>query len=195
MAHACRMLLRLIEVLVGAAFLLLCTSSPIPAVSVANCEGDCGGNDQVTVEELIKGINMVQSQNCSSTSTISQWAAAAALDGDKSFIPKNVKIFKERRDLVVSMLNQAKGLTCATPPGAFYVYPSCAGCIGKTTPDGKVIATDEDFVTYLLESEGVAVVQGEAFGLSPYFRISYAAATETLEDACARIQRACAALR
>ena len=152
--------------------------------------GFCGGP-----KELIKGINMVQSQNCSSTSTISQWAAAAALDGDKSFIPKNVKIFKDRRDLVVSMLNQAKGITCATPPGAFYVYPSCAGCIGKKTPDGKVIETDEDFVTYLLEAEGVAVVQGEAFGLSPYFRISYAAATETLEDACARIQRACAALR
>ncbi len=146
-------------------------------------------------KELIKGINMVQSQNCSSTSTISQWAAAAALDGDKSFIPKNVKVFKERRDLVVSMLNQANGIKCATPPGAFYVYPSCAGCIGKTTPDGKVIKTDEDFVTYLLEAEGVAVVQGEAFGLSPYFRISYAAATETLEDACSRIQRACAALR
>ncbi len=152
--------------------------------------GFCGGP-----KELIKGINMVQSQNCSSTSTISQWAAVAALDGDKSFIPRNVKVFKERRDLVVSMLNQAKGLTCATPPGAFYVYPSCAGCIGKKTPDGKMIQTDEDFVTYLLESEGVAVVQGEAFGLSPYFRISYAAATETLEDACARIQRACAALR
>lgn len=146
-------------------------------------------------KELIKGINMVQSQNCSSTSTISQWAAAAALDGDKSFIPKNVAVFKERRDLVVSMLNQAKGIVCATPPGAFYVYPSCAGCIGKKTPGGKVIATDEDFVTYLLETEGVAVVQGEAFGLSPYFRISYAAATETLEDACIRIQRACAALR
>jgi aspartate aminotransferase len=146
-------------------------------------------------KELIKGINMVQSQNCSSTSTISQWAAAAALDGDKSFIPRNVKIFKERRDLVVSMLNQAKGIDCATPPGAFYVYPSCAGCIGKETPDGKVIRTDEDFVTYLLETEGVAVVQGAAFGLSPHFRISYAEATEILEDACARIQRACAALR
>jgi aspartate aminotransferase len=146
-------------------------------------------------KDLIKGINMVQSQNCSSTSTISQWAAAAALDGDKSFIPKNVKIFKERRDLVVSMLNQAKGIVCATPPGAFYVYPSIAGCIGKETPDGKVIRTDEDFVTYLLETEGVAVVQGAAFGLSPHFRISYAEATEILEDACARIQRASAALR
>jgi len=146
-------------------------------------------------KDLIKGINTVQSQNCSSTSTISQWAAVAALDGDQSFIAKNVAMFKERRDLCVSMLNQAKGLTCATPPGAFYVYPSCAGAIGKQTPDGNTIGNDEDFVKYLLETEGVAVVQGEAFGLSPYFRISYAAATEVLEDACARIQRACAALR
>jgi aspartate aminotransferase len=133
-------------------------------------------------KDLVKGINTVQSQNCSSTSTISQWAAAAALDGDQGFIQENVAMFKERRDLVVSMLNQATGITCMTPPGAFYVYPSCVG-------------NDEDFVKYLLESEGVAVVQGDAFGLSPYFRISYAAATEVLEDACARIQRACAALR
>jgi len=146
-------------------------------------------------KDLIKGINTVQSQNCSSTSTISQWAAVAALDGDQSFIARNVAMFKERRDLCVSMLNQAKGLTCATPPGAFYVYPSCAGAIGKQTPDGKTIGNDEDFVKYLLETEGVAVVQGDAFGLSPYFRISYAAATEVLEDACSRIQRACAALR
>ena len=146
-------------------------------------------------KDLIKGINTVQSQNCSSTSTISQWAAAAALDGDQSFIAKNVAMFKERRDLCVSMLNQAKGLTCATPPGAFYVYPSCAGTIGKQTPDGRKIGNDEDFVKYLLETEGVAVVQGDAFGLSPYFRISYAAATEVLEDACSRIQRACASLR
>ena len=144
--------------------------------------------------ELIKGINNIQSQNCSSTSTISQWAAAEALDGDQSFIAENVKVFKERRDLVVSMLNQAKGISCATPEGAFYVYPSLAGCMGKKTPDGKVIETDEDFVTYLLETEGVAAVHGEAFGLSPYLRISYATATETLEDACMRIQRACAAL-
>ncbi len=144
--------------------------------------------------ELIKGINNIQSQNCSSTSTISQWAAVDALDGDQSFIAENVKVFKERRDLVVSMLNQANGISCATPEGAFYVYPSLAGCMGKKTPDGKVIETDEDFVTYLLESEGVAAVHGEAFGLSPYMRISYATATETLEDACMRIQRACAAL-
>lgn len=145
--------------------------------------------------ELIKAINVIQSQNCSNTSTISQWAAVEALDGDKSFIADNLKVFRERRDLVVSMLNQATGIKCATPAGAFYVYPSCAGCIGKTTPDGKTIETDEDFVTYLLETEGVAVVHGEAFGLSPFFRISYAAATEVLEDACSRIQRACAALR
>jgi aspartate aminotransferase len=92
------------------------------------------------------------------------------------------------------MLNQAKGISCATPEGAFYVYPSLAGCMGKKTPDGKVIETDEDFVSYLLETEGVAAVHGEAFGLSPYLRISYATATETLEDACMRIQRACAAL-
>lgn len=144
--------------------------------------------------ELIKGINNIQSQNCSSTSTISQWAAVDALDGDQSFIAENVKVFKERRDLVVSMLNQANGISCATPEGAFYVYPSLAGCMGKKTPDGKVIETDEDFVTYLLETEGVAAVHGEAFGLSPYMRISYATATETLEDACMRIQRACAAL-
>lgn len=145
--------------------------------------------------ELITAINTVQSQNCSSTSTISQWAAVAALDGDKSFIAKNLAIFKERRDLVVSMMNQATGLSCSAPPGAFYVYASCAGCLGKKTPDGMAIETDEDFVKYLLEAEGVAVVQGEAFGLSPYFRISYAKATDVLEDACARIQRACASLR
>ena len=145
-------------------------------------------------KELVEGINGVQSQNCSSTSTISQWAAVDALDGDQGFIAENVKVFKERRDLVVSMLNQASGIDCATPEGAFYVYPSLAGCMGKKTPDGKTIRTDEDFVGYILESEGVAAVQGEAFGLSPYMRISYATSTEALEDACIRIQRACAAL-
>ncbi len=144
--------------------------------------------------ELIKAMNKIQSQSTTSTSTISQWASVAALDGDHSFIAEHNKVFKERRDLVVSMLNQASGLTCATPEGAFYVYPSCAGLMGKKTPEGKAIETDEDFVTYLLESEGVAAVHGEAFGLSPYFRISYATSTEALEDACQRIQRACAAL-
>jgi aspartate aminotransferase len=145
--------------------------------------------------ELIKAMNKIQSQSTTSTSTISQWASVAALDGDHSFIAKHNKVFKERRDLVVSMLNQANGLTCATPEGAFYVYPSCAGAMGRKTPEGKALETDEDFVTYLLESEGVAAVHGEAFGLSPYFRISYATSTEALEDACQRIQRACAALR
>lgn len=144
--------------------------------------------------ELIKAMNKVQSQSTTSTSTISQWASIAALNGDHSFIAEHNKIFKERRDLVISMLGQATGIECQTPEGAFYVYPSCAGCIGKTTPDGKVINTDEDFVTYLLEAEGVACVHGEAFGLSPYFRISYATSTELLEEACIRIQRACAAL-
>lgn len=143
---------------------------------------------------IIKAMNMIQSQSTTATSTISQWAGVAALDGDHSFIAKNNAVFKERRDLVLSMLAQAPGITCAKPEGAFYVYPSCAGIIGKKTPQGKTLTTDEDVVSYLLESEGVAVVQGAAFGLSPYFRISYATSTELLEDACQRIQRACAAL-
>jgi aspartate aminotransferase len=145
--------------------------------------------------ELIDAINMITSQSTSCASTISQWAAVAALNGNRDHIARNNAIFKERRDLVVSMLNQTNGLTCTTPEGAFYVYPSVAGCIGKTTPDGKVIENDEDFVTYLLETEGVAAVHGEAFGLSPHFRISYATETAVMEDACQRIQRACAALR
>jgi aspartate aminotransferase len=103
-------------------------------------------------------------------------------------------VFKERRDLVVSMLNQAKGLKCPTPEGAFYVYPSCEGCIGKKTPEGKVIETDEDFALALIEAEGISVVHGAAFGLSPFFRISYATSTEELTDACERIQRFCASL-
>jgi aspartate aminotransferase len=143
---------------------------------------------------LIKAMNKIQSQSTTSTSTISQWASVAALNGDHSFIAEHNRVFKERRALVVSMLNQATGLNCATPEGAFYVYPSCAGVMGKKTPDGKVLETDEDFVTYLLDAEGVAAVHGEAFGLSPHFRISYATSTELLEDACQRIQRACAAL-
>jgi len=145
--------------------------------------------------EVIRAMNKIQSQSTTSTSTISQWASVAALDGDHAFLAEHNKVFKERRDLVVSMLNQATGLSCATPEGAFYVYPSCAGTIGRQTPDGKTIETDEDFVTYLLEAEGVAAVHGEAFGLSPHFRISYATSTEALEEACRRIQRACSALR
>ena len=146
-------------------------------------------------KELIKAMSKVQSQSTTHTSSISQAAAAAALNGPSDFMARNNKVFKERRDLVVSMLNQAPGIKCPTPEGAFYVYPSCAGTIGRKTPKGKAINSDEDFVTYVLESEGVAVVQGAAFGSSPHFRISYATATELLEDACQRIQRACAALR
>jgi aspartate aminotransferase len=110
------------------------------------------------------------------------------------FVPKHNAIFQQRRDLVVDMLNKAKGLLCPRPDGAFYVYPSCAGAIGRKTPQGRRIENDSDFVEYLLEAEGVAVVQGAAFGLSPHFRISYATSTEVLRDACTRIERACAAL-
>jgi len=145
--------------------------------------------------ELMNAMRTIQSQSTSNPTSISQWAAVEALNGPQDFIPKNKEIFKARRDLVVSMLNQAKGIRCPTPEGAFYVYPSCQGCIGKQTPEGKVIGTDEDFATALLEAEGVAVVHGEAFGLSPFFRISYATSTEALEDACQRIQRFCGSLR
>jgi aspartate aminotransferase len=146
-------------------------------------------------EPLIKAMAKLQSQSTSNPSSIAQWAAVEALNGQQEFIPANNKVFKERRDLVVSMLNQAKGITCATPEGAFYVYPSCAGAIGKTAPSGKKITTDEEFVTELLAAEGVAAVHGAAFGTSPYFRISYATATSTLEDACQRIQRFCGNLK
>jgi aspartate aminotransferase len=145
--------------------------------------------------ELIKAMTTIQSQSTSNPSSIAQWAAVEALNGPQDFIPVNNETFKERRDLVVSMLNQAKGISCPRPQGAFYVYPSCAGAIGKTSPTGKVIANDEDFVTELLETEGVAVVQGSAFGLGPAFRISYATKTTDLEDACKRIQRFCGDLR
>ena len=146
-------------------------------------------------EPLIKAMAKLQSQSTSNPSSVSQWAAVEALNGPQDFIPKHNKIFKERRDLVVSMLNQAKGLSCMTPEGAFYVYPSCAGTIGKTAPSGKVISNDEDFVSELLATEGVAAVHGAAFGTSPYFRISYATATTILEDACTRIQRFCGNLK
>ena len=146
-------------------------------------------------KELITAIRKIQSQSTSNPSSISQAASVVALNGPMEFLAKNNEVFKSRRDLVCSMLNQAKGLNCPTPDGAFYVYPSCAGMIGKTTPDGKVLETDEDVVGYLLDSEGIAAVHGAAFGLSPHFRISYATATDVLEDACQRIQRACAALK
>ena len=145
--------------------------------------------------DLIKAMNKVQSQSTTHTASVSQAAAVAALNGPHDFIAKHNKIFKERRDLAISMLNQAEGLTCATPEGAFYVYPGLSALIGRKAPDGKIIETDEDFVTYILESEGIAAVQGEAFGLSPHFRVSYATSTTLLEEACIRIQRACSALR
>jgi aspartate aminotransferase len=142
-------------------------------------------------EQLIRAMATVQSQSTSNPCSISQWASIEALDGPKDFIPKNNKAFKERRDLVVSMLNQAKGLHCPMPVGAFYVFPSCAGTMGKTAPSGKTITNDEDFVTELLDAEDVAVVQGSAFGFGPNFRISYATATPVLQEACERIQRFC----
>lgn len=145
-------------------------------------------------EPLIKAMGTLQSQSTSNPSSIAQWAAVEALDGPQDFIARNNAVFKERRDLVVAMLNQSKGLTCPKPEGAFYVFPSCAGTIGKTTPSGAKIETDEDFATQLLEAEGVAVVHGSAFGLGPAFRISYATATSDLEEACRRIQRFCGSL-
>jgi aspartate aminotransferase len=141
--------------------------------------------------ELIKAMDMIQGQQTSGTNTIAQWAAVEALNGPQDFIEKNKAIFQSRRDLVVSMLNQAKGISCPVPEGAFYVYPSCAGLIGKTAPSGRVINPDQDFVMELLESEGVAVVHGTAFGMGPNFRISYATSEAMLEEACRRIQRFC----
>src|SRR5713226_8003711 len=146
-------------------------------------------------EPLIKTMAMIQSQSTSNPAAVSQWAAVEALNGPQDFIPKHNEIFKERRDLCVAMLNQSKGIKCPKPEGAFYVYPSCAGTMGKTAPSGNQINTDEDFVTELLESEGVAVVQGTPFGVGPAFRISYATATSSLQQACERIQRFCANLR
>jgi aspartate aminotransferase len=146
-------------------------------------------------EPLIKTMAMIQSQSTSNPAAVSQWAAVEALNGPQDFIAKHNRIFRERRDLCVAMLNQAKGIRCPKPEGAFYVYPSCADTIGKTAPSGNKIATDEDFVTELLDAEGVAVVQGTPFGLGPAFRISYATATSSLQQACERIQRFCANLR
>ena len=146
-------------------------------------------------EPLIKAMAMLQSQSTSNPSAVSQWASVEALNGPQDFIGKHNAIFKERRDLIVSMLNQANGIQCPKPEGAFYVYPSCAGTIGKTAPSGKKLATDEDFVSELLEAEGVAVVQGSAFGAGPAFRISYATRTEDLEEAGRRIQRFCGNLK
>ena len=146
-------------------------------------------------QKLIKAMDMLQGQQTSGACSIAQWASVEALNGPQDFIPKSRKVFEGRRDLVVSMLNQAKGLKCPSPEGAFYVYPSCADLIGKVAPSGKRIDTDEDFVTELLESEGVAAVHGSAFGTGPNFRISYATSNELLEKACGRIQSFTASLR
>jgi aspartate aminotransferase len=145
-------------------------------------------------KQLIKAMGAVQSNSTANPCSISQAAAIEALNGPQDFIPRNAAVFKQRRDLVVDWLNRVPGLHCPRPEGAFYVYPSCAGLLGKKTPKGETIQTDEDFVRYLLEAEGVAVVHGTAFGLAPHFRISYATSNEELQDACTRIDRACRAL-
>ena len=146
-------------------------------------------------EPLIRAISKLQSQSVSNPTSISQWAAVAALDGPQDHLPKFQKAFEARRDLVVSMLNQCNGVECAMPQGAFYVYPSIKALMGKKMPSGAVIETDKDFVMGLLDVEGVAAVHGGAFGLSPFFRVSYAAADSVLEEACRRIQRFCNSLR
>ena len=142
-------------------------------------------------EKIIAAMRKIQGQSTTNASSISQWAAAAALEGDQSFLQDWVEIFRKRRDLVLSLLAQAPGLSCTKPQGAFYVYPSCAGLIGKTSPAGKKLASDQDVVAALLEEEGVAVVPGAAFGLSPFFRISYATSEDMIEEAGRRIQRFC----
>lgn len=143
---------------------------------------------------LIRAMNNIQSQSASHTSSITQNACVEALNGPIEFLAERNGVYKERRDLVVAMLNEAVGINCLIPEGAFYVYPSVADCIGKTSPGGRKIESDSEFVTALLEEEGVAAVQGAAFGLSPHFRISYATSTQALKEACKRIQRFCAGL-
>ena len=152
--------------------------------------GYCGAS-----KEIIAAMNKIQSQSNTSTSSISMAAAVEALNGPQEFIKDHNEAFVRRRDLVVNLLNNIDGLSCLTPEGAFYVYPSCKGVIGKETPEGMKISNDEDFMTYLLESEGIAGVHGAAFGLSPYFRLSYATSDEILKDACRRIKRACEKLK
>ncbi len=152
--------------------------------------GYCGAS-----KEIIAAMNKIQSQSTTSTSSISMAAAVEALNGPQEFIKDHNEAFVRRRDLVVNLLNNIDGLRCLTPEGAFYVYPSCEGVIGKETPEGKKLSNDEDFMNYLLESEGIAGVHGAAFGLSPYFRLSYATSDEILKDACVRIKRACEKLK
>ncbi len=146
-------------------------------------------------KEIIAAMNKIQSQSTTSTSSITMAAAVEAISGPQDFIIDHNNKFLKRRDLVVKKLNEIKGITCAKPDGAFYVYPNCQGILGKITQDGKKISSDEDFMTYLLEDQGVAGVHGSAFGLSPYFRLSYATSDDILEDACRRIQIACSKLK
>ncbi|HEY1798692.1 MAG TPA: pyridoxal phosphate-dependent aminotransferase [Stellaceae bacterium] len=145
-------------------------------------------------KHLIKAMGAIQSNSTANPCSVSQAAAIEALNGPQDFIPRNAAVFKHRRDFIVDALNKISGLYCPRPEGAFYVYPSCAGLLGKKTPKGEVIENDEQFVKYLLAAEGVAVVHGDAFGLAPHFRISYACSNEMLADACQRIERACTAL-
>lgn len=152
--------------------------------------GFAGGPDWI-----IKGMRKLQSQSTSNPCSISQAAAVAALTGDQDFLEERNAAFKRRRDMVVAMLNDAPGLDCPTPEGAFYVYPDASGVIGKTTPKGQKILTDQDLINYFLDDARVAAVHGGAFGLSPAFRISYATSEEALKKACTRIQEACAALK
>ena len=152
--------------------------------------GYCGGP-----KEIIAAMNKIQSQSNTSTSSITMAASVEALEGNQGFIQTHNIHFKKRRDLVVKRLNEIEGITCSVPAGAFYVYPCCAGIIGKKSPNNELIDSDEKFMNYLLESEGVAGVHGEAFGLSPYFRLSYATSVNILEDACDRIEKACKKLR
>jgi len=140
-------------------------------------------------------MNKIQSQSTTSTSSITMAASVEAISGPQDFILDHNKKFIKRRDLVVSKLNEIDGITCSKPDGAFYVYPNCQDILGKITPNGKKISSDEDFMTYLLEDQGVAGVHGSAFGLSPYFRLSYATSDHILEDACNRIQLACSKLK
>ncbi len=152
--------------------------------------GYCGAS-----KEIIAAMNKIQSQSTTSTSSITMAASVEAISGPQDFIFDHNKKFLKRRDLVVSKLNDIDGITCSKPDGAFYVYPNCKGILGKITPNGKKISSDEDFMTYLLEDQGVAGVHGSAFGLSPYFRLSYATSDEILEEACNRILNACRKLK
>ena len=152
--------------------------------------GYCGAS-----KKIISAMNKIQSQSNSSTSSISMAASVEALNGPQDFINEHNERFIQRRDMVVERLNNIVGITCTTPEGAFYVYPSCNGIIGKKTEEGKIINSDEDFMNFLLDKEGVAGVHGEAFGLSPYFRLSYATSEKILDEACKRIERACKLLK